>query len=1085
MLKDALSNMRLLFDEIVLERGRLCQKQGKILNVRMSEGLIKGRVKGSQSQLYDVHINLRADAEQFSRCTCPYTINCKHAAAVLFELQARRNITIPGQQLSHVVVQQEVKESIPSHHNGSQKQNSSYVVHYVIEFDKGHRRGIPVRLYKIKKLKSGELGKPVEMEDEDDISSRLSSSDQILAMKLLCQVTLLDRTNNIRDVDTLKQIVATGNAFVKSKLSKKPKKLIWGDAIEASLNWQLQPEGEFRLNLFFMDKPLYNVFLWRPPFYFDSEDNSLHDIITSYTSEVLKTLMSASPVPIEQAKDYSVLSDDNSIELPEVPSFEVVTETVQPTIKIIFDAVEKIQVLPESKYPGGEYVFFVRINYVYEGLAINQNYQNESVYIQKKNIIHRYKRDRSFEMLKLDEVNGLLELRGPSHKETLFLSQTKQYDYIANSCPNESCLDQLFEVLIPTLESLGCIVEFNHPVFQQPIDIEDLTWFSELHETGSDMFSYELGVIVDGEAVNLVPLVVDIIHKFTHSELQHLPDDYRLSLGINQSKAISIDVARVRPLINFILQFGEERLDKGKLLQLEKYQAIWLQEMELAAHASKARWQGSDQFRDQLRQFLAHEVQVNMPSRCLAKLREYQEKGVAWLQSLRICHFSGILADDMGLGKTVQTLAHLQLEKEQKRLTKPCLIVAPTSLVMNWYQEAKRFTPELKILVYHGADRDHDEVEHHDIVVTTYGLVQKDKQEFLQTDFYYMILDEAQFIKNARAKTTLVVQQIKAKHRLCLTGTPLENHLGELWSLFHFLMPGFLGTARQFRQFYKHPIEKDQSKEHQIALSRRVSPFLLRRTKKEVVKELPEKTVITRMVELSGPQRDLYEAIRMSMEKKVRQAIAERGLNKSQLIILDALLKMRQVCCDPRLLKFDEVKKSKVASAKLELLEDLLTNSIEEGRRILLFSQFTSMLSLIEERCQLLKLPYLKLTGQTQNRHRLVESFQQGDVPLFLISLKAGGTGLNLTGADTVIHYDPWWNPAVEDQATDRTHRIGQTNPVFVYRLICAGTVEEGMLTLQDKKRQLISGVYEENFIDKKMDIDTLMNLFHPISDTN
>ncbi|HAU2069855.1 TPA: DEAD/DEAH box helicase, partial [Legionella pneumophila] len=335
----------------------------------------------------------------------------------------------------------------------------------------------------------------------------------------------------------------------------------------------------------------------------------------------------------------------------------------------------------------------------------------------------------------------------------------------------------------------------------------------------------------------------------------------------------------------------------------------------------------------------------------------------------------------------------------------------------------------------------------------------RDKEKFVGYPFYYLILDEAQFIKNARTKTTQIIQQLKASHRLCLTGTPLENNLSELWSLFHFLMPGLLGDAKQFRLWFRTPIEKYADMGRRDLLAKRVQPFLLRRTKNQVANELPPKTEITRTIELVGAQRDLYEAIRMSMEKKVRDAIARQGLGKSHILLLDALLKLRQVCCDPRLLSMSEAEIAHGTSCKLDALMELLDNLVEEGRRVLVFSQFTSMLKLIEELLIVRQYDYLKLTGQTQNRQALVEQFQQGDTPIFLISLKAGGTGLNLTRADTVIHYDPWWNPSVEDQATDRTHRIGQESPVFVYKLITSGTVEEAILGMQEKKRQLVEGI--------------------------
>ena len=349
---------------------------------------------------------------------------------------------------------------------------------------------------------------------------------------------------------------------------------------------------------------------------------------------------------------------------------------------------------------------------------------------------------------------------------------------------------------------------------------------------------------------------------------------------------------------------------------------------------------------------------------------------------------------------------------------------------------------------------------------------------FLKYPFYYVILDEAQFIKNARAKTTQVIRMLQGQHRLCLTGTPLENHLGELWSLFHFLMPGLLGDAKPFRRLFRIPIEKHGDTEKREFLARRVQPFMLRRTKNQVARELPPKTEMTHSIELTGAQRDLYEAIRMSMEKKVREAIAQQGFGKSYIVFLDALLKLRQVCCDPRLLTIPEASMAHGTSAKLDALMNLLDNLMEEGRRVLVFSQFTSMLALIEKELIERDFSYLKLTGKTQNRQSVVRDFQEGKAPLFLISLKAGGTGLNLTRADTVIHYDPWWNPAVEDQATDRSHRMGQENPVFVYKLICAGSVEEAILEMQTKKRQLFDGILSSSIEEQETLSDADLALF-------
>jgi SNF2 family DNA or RNA helicase len=345
-------------------------------------------------------------------------------------------------------------------------------------------------------------------------------------------------------------------------------------------------------------------------------------------------------------------------------------------------------------------------------------------------------------------------------------------------------------------------------------------------------------------------------------------------------------------------------------------------------------------------------------------------------------------------------------------------------------------------------------------VLTTYALLTRDREELITHAFHIVILDEAQFVKNPRAKAGQVARQLNTRHRLCLTGTPLENHLGELWSLFDFLMPGLLGTQRQFQRHYRTPIEKRGDTAVSSVLARRIRPFLLRRTKDEVLSELPAKNEICLSVDLQGAQRELYEGIRVAVHQQIRQAIQVNGIASSQIVILDALLKLRQVCCDPRLVKLEQAAHVR-ESAKLALLMEMLPEMIEEGRRILLFSQFTSMLKLIEQALEKAGIDYVKLTGQTRDRETPVVRFQDGAVPLFLISLKAGGTGLNLTASDTVIHYDPWWNPAVERQATDRAHRIGQEKTVFVYKLISEDTVEQKMLAMQDRKLALAEQLYE------------------------
>jgi superfamily II DNA or RNA helicase len=454
---------------------------------------------------------------------------------------------------------------------------------------------------------------------------------------------------------------------------------------------------------------------------------------------------------------------------------------------------------------------------------------------------------------------------------------------------------------------------------------------------------------------------------------------------------------------------------------------------------------------------------ISAPADFRAELRPYQQEGLGWLQFLRRHQLGGILADDMGLGKTVQTLAHLALEKQHGRLQRPSLIVAPVSTLGNWQQELHRFAPGLSCLVLHGSRRRESFplIGQVDVVITGYPLLQLDSEVLLARDYYLVILDEAQTIKNPKAKVSTLARSLRAAHRLALTGTPVENHLGELWSLFAFAQPGLLGDERHFQRHYRTPIEKESNRSRARALAQRVAPFLLRRTKDAVAGDLPAKTEIVETLALDERQRDFYDGIRLASHRHIQEVVRQQGLARSQITILDALLKLRQACCDPRLLAAAAGQQD-VPSAKLEWLASALPELIAEGRRVLLFSQFTSMLRLIEATVTALGIPYCLLTGETQNRTEVIARFQSGGAPLFLISLKAGGTGLNLTAADTVIHYDPWWNPAVEAQATDRAHRIGQDKPVFVYKLIAQGTVEEKILQLQADKHALASRLYTE-----------------------
>ncbi|HWQ92610.1 MAG TPA: SNF2-related protein, partial [Clostridia bacterium] len=449
-------------------------------------------------------------------------------------------------------------------------------------------------------------------------------------------------------------------------------------------------------------------------------------------------------------------------------------------------------------------------------------------------------------------------------------------------------------------------------------------------------------------------------------------------------------------------------------------------------------------------------------------LRPYQKHGVAWLRFLRENKFGGILADEMGLGKTLQALAFLRFVRQSEPACGPMLIVCPTSLVFNWVAEAKKFTPSLKVLALHGGDRHalFQEISHHDLVVTSYALIRRDAERHRQFEFDTVILDEAQHIKNRQTQNAQAVKSVRARQKLVLTGTPLENSVLDLWSIFDFLMPGYLGTAQDFRERYEMPISRAKDTQTQARLARRLRPFLLRRLKREVAADLPAKLEQVSYCELTSDQRAVYQQVIEASRKEVLDSVGAQGLAKSRMVVLSALLRLRQVCCDLRLLKLDGINPV-TSSGKLDMFDELLEEVVDGGHRVLVFSQFVSMLSLLKERLEAEQIEYCYLDGSTTDRAGVVNRFQSSEhIPVFLISLKAGGVGLNLTAADTVIHFDPWWNPAVEDQATDRAHRIGQTKVVTSYKLITRDTVEEKILTLQNRKREIIQATIagEEEF---------------------
>jgi superfamily II DNA or RNA helicase len=566
--------------------------------------------------------------------------------------------------------------------------------------------------------------------------------------------------------------------------------------------------------------------------------------------------------------------------------------------------------------------------------------------------------------------------------------------------------------------------------------------------------------------------------KFSPADIQRLLLSGQSSMRLRNGRIAVIDTGAVEELQQVLLDCAPEQRD-GRY-RIDQTQAAFL-EGTLREQGWKAR--APDAWRERARR-QSGEAKLECPplGALDTVLRPYQKDGVAWLRFLRENGFGGILADEMGLGKTLQTLAFLQCHLKESaqppapgspdspfRTLRSALVICPTSLVFNWVQEAQKFTPGLKVLALHGPDRQSlfDRIPESDLVVTSYALIRRDLDRYREFEFDTIVLDEAQHIKNRATQNAQAVKSIRSRHRLVLTGTPLENSVLDIWSIFDFLMPGYLGGAKDFRERYEVPIGREHNAEAQSRLSRRLRPFLLRRLKRDVAKDLPAKIEQVSFCELTGDQRAVYQQLMDAGRQEI--LVADPASGKSRMLALNVLLRLRQACCDLRLLKIEQAgSESGSVSGKLDLFEELIEEAIDGGHRVLVFSQFVSMLTLLREALESWSVDYCYLDGSTSDRAAVVTRFQQTQVPVFLISLKAGGTGLNLSGADTVVHFDPWWNPAVEDQATDRAHRIGQTRVVTSYKLIARDTVEEKILQLQNKKRSVIQATLggEEQFME-------------------
>ena len=1070
------SDIRRSFTASSYEHGKEYYAKGRVLNLNIvNKGVLfvqlSATVKGNNVIPYkqNIRITWRADYSSATiegNCSCPVGYNCKHIVAACFMYQYSQQSSTPD--ASCLTWLNSLDEPTPYRDS-----NQDFIAYIVNHGKIPHELTVDLIVTKAKKTGGLNKGRKLSLDTFRfgySEASYLQHEDRDI-IKLLPALDASYYWNTPILTGTvgflaLSKLLSTGRLFWQD--CTRPA-LTAGECRDLRFNWQQSNTGDYQLSVTVESNAL--LMFTEPPQYLDSNTGTIGAINPpNLTTEQLKKYLSVPRIPAAYADEFSKQLIINHADCPLPAPKKIELTNVRDLIPT-----PRLRLL--GKQINAHYHHFMAVSFYYDQWELSAKTSETYRVIQTKQGLLRIQRDSNSEKNAIDHLNNW-GFNQPSFDVSddpslLLISQ------VTTAMESAAHWNNFLQNALPALEQDGWIINTEDSfklAFQSAQH-----WDAEISESHNDWFEMRFNVDINGQSYPLLPLIMPVLENYS---LDTLPDSLNLPLGDYQY--LSVPSEKLKPILAILMElFNASLFSKDGSLKLSRFNVASLADLEKHSYGlfSLTGGQKLRELAQKLTNFAGIES-VALPTNFQAELRPYQQQGLNWLQFLREYQFAGILADDMGLGKTIQTLVHLLVEKQSGRMTSPCLIVAPTSLMSNWRREAERFTPDLSVLILQGSERKQsfDKINDHDLVLTTYPLLPRDEEILLKHHYHYLILDEAQTVKNPTAIAAQLVRKIKTNHRLCLTGTPMENHLGELWAQFDFLMPHFLGDSTSFKKQYRTPIENLGDNERKAQLSRRIAPFMLRRTKQAVATELPDKTEIIRTVSLHPKQAVLYESIRLTMEQKVREAIAEKGLARSHITILDALLKLRQTCCDPRTLPLKEAQKIK-ESAKLDLLMEMLPEQLEEGRRILVFSQFTRMIALIEEELNSLNIGYSKLTGQTKKRDEAIEHFKSGAVNVFLISLKAGGVGLNLTEADTVIIYDPWWNPATESQAADRAHRIGQDKPVFVYKLVTENTVEEKILAMQERKRALANSIYTDGAKEESLTLtaDELTALFEPL----
>lgn len=1106
LLVDAIQTARMI------EAGRAYYRQGRVskLEIDREFSMVSAMVRGSGRNRYVTSVIF--EDEEFggfpsSQCSCPVSDGCKHVAAVLFALrdaQPSAKVAAPARPRLKIAVKAEAAPALSAPlaqwfdaatldaltaamprdalcftlEPARAFKQAKAVKKSAPASEKLPDRFLPhVRAWR---LRGGENAwRPAHSWELQHGSAGLVDP---LALRLLGRMTMQAMGGDFGPGPAPSGrygwqwlCEAAGAGLLRWKKPDGPPVAIGGENARARLVWRLFADGRQIVDLEGLD-PGLSVFAGDPPMAHDAERGELTLIDTGIAPALggrLLAMPAIAPAEVEAlAERWAPIAGD-ALPPPRLALAEEIASTPpRPVLHFLIDKVQRPAAGPGWRWqPRVQPTELVRVEFDYSGHRIRAETETRAVLARGPAGLVRLARDVIAEQAALDRLArtpllpiGLLQGFDPKPRQA--------WDHVLPDPGAGSSGDDhtggFAEFLVNEIETLkaeGWIVEYARDwrYGYLPLEEEEARLALVPHEArrgerpdGIDWFDVELAALVDGRRIDILPALRRLLADSGGAILER-DDDYRVPVMLDGGRFTALRLGTVRPLAEALLRLAlADRT--GSPLKVGRHDLGTVHELA----GSGLPWTGADSLRTLAAALHGPESGAYAaPAGLAATLRPYQQTGAAWLRALFGAGLGGILADDMGLGKTLQAIAHILHVREEVKDAK-ALIVAPTSVLPNWQAELARFAPDVECLLWHGSRRREDagELDRAGLVLTSYPLLARDEELLAAREHALIVLDEAHVLKNPRTAGFKAASALKAGQVVALSGTPVENRLNDIWALASLTNPGLLGSFEAFRKTYRTPIEKQDDKAARAALGRRLRPFLLRRTKDQVAADLPPKTVIPERIELAEAQVRLYESQRLLMQKRVREEIERVGLMRSQIVVLDAMLKLRQICCDPALLPAGLGEGA--ASAKRTRLLEMLEELIDEGRRVIVFSQFTAMLDLIAADLDRAGTPYEQLRGTTRDRAKPVKRFQEGKVPLILVSLKAGGAGVNLTAADTVILYDPWWNPAVEAQAIDRAHRIGQDKPVFVHRLIATGTIEEKILALQARKQDLADLLWDE-----------------------